>query len=125
MQSSRKLIMATGIVRPKQAWREAERSAQSSRERSVRQGKTSNNSISNFIELIKCAQDNNLGHPTPPPISTNVKPSRYSLDNATPQAQKLQDVFDASRLRSSSTSSLECRRIVTHLHGVKADFMCQ
>ncbi|KAJ0122172.1 hypothetical protein J7T55_002684 [Diaporthe amygdali] len=47
-------------------------------------------------------KDNALNHPTPPPISTNVKPSRYSLDNATPQAQKLHDVFgDASRLRSS------------------------
>ncbi|EON98569.1 hypothetical protein UCRPA7_5943 [Phaeoacremonium minimum UCRPA7] len=46
--------------------------------------------------------------PTPPPISTNIKPARYSLDNATPQAQNLQDIFsDTARLRSSSASSLE------------------
>lgn len=63
-------------------------------------------------------KDNNLGHPTPPPISTNVKPSRYSLDNATPQAQKLQDVFDASRLRSSSTSSLE---LIPEIHEGETD----
>ncbi|KAL7908733.1 hypothetical protein GGI35DRAFT_480331 [Trichoderma velutinum] len=47
-------------------------------------------------------------HPTRPPISTDVKPVRYSLDSATPRAQDLQDMLmDGSRLRSSSTSSLE------------------
>ncbi|KAL7939587.1 hypothetical protein V8C35DRAFT_287071 [Trichoderma chlorosporum] len=47
-------------------------------------------------------------HPTRPPISTDVKPVRYSLDSATPRAQDLQDLLmDGSRLRSSSTSSLE------------------
>ncbi|KAG6034362.1 hypothetical protein E4U41_006577 [Claviceps citrina] len=47
-------------------------------------------------------------HPPRPPISTDVKPVRYSLDSATPRAQDLQDMMnDGSRLRSSSTSSLE------------------
>ncbi|KUI70682.1 hypothetical protein VM1G_06124 [Cytospora mali] len=47
-------------------------------------------------------------HPNPPPISTNVRPTKWSLDTATPQAQNLQDVLsDTSRLRSSSASSLE------------------
>ncbi|PTB77901.1 hypothetical protein M440DRAFT_1331591 [Trichoderma longibrachiatum ATCC 18648] len=47
-------------------------------------------------------------HPARPPISTDVKPVRYSLDSATPRAQDLQDMLvDGSRLRSSSTSSLE------------------
>ncbi|GFP56656.1 hypothetical protein TASIC1_0007014800 [Trichoderma asperellum] len=47
-------------------------------------------------------------HPTRPPISTDVKPVRYSVDSATPRAQDLQDMLvDGSRLRSSSTSSLE------------------
>ncbi|POS77393.1 hypothetical protein DHEL01_v204219 [Diaporthe helianthi] len=64
------------------------------------------------------AKVNNLGHPTPPPISTNVKPLRYSLDNATPQAQKLPDVFDPSRLRSSSTSSLE---LIPEIHEGETD----
>ncbi|KAI1106165.1 hypothetical protein F4804DRAFT_330533 [Jackrogersella minutella] len=46
--------------------------------------------------------------PTPPPLSTDIKPARYSLDNATPRAQNLQDVLkDSSRIRSSSASSLE------------------
>ncbi|KAK7914737.1 hypothetical protein PG985_012440 [Apiospora marii] len=51
------------------------------------------------------------GLPTPPPISTDVKPARFSLEGATPRAQNLQEVqcslSDASRIRSSSTSSLE------------------
>ncbi|KAH8761187.1 hypothetical protein F5883DRAFT_129756 [Diaporthe sp. PMI_573] len=63
-------------------------------------------------------KDNALNHPTPPPISTNVKPTRYSLDNATPQAQKLQDVFDSSQLRSSSTSSLE---LIPEIHEGETD----
>ncbi|KAK2592372.1 hypothetical protein QQS21_009923 [Conoideocrella luteorostrata] len=47
-------------------------------------------------------------HPARPPISTDVKPVRYSVDSATPRAQDLQDMLsDSSRLRSSSTSSLE------------------
>jgi hypothetical protein len=47
-------------------------------------------------------------HPTRPPISTDVKPVRYSVDSATPRAQDLQDMLlDGSRMRSSSTSSLE------------------
>ncbi|KAH6609307.1 hypothetical protein Trco_002653 [Trichoderma cornu-damae] len=47
-------------------------------------------------------------HPTRPPISTDVKPVRYSLDSATPRAQDLQDMLmDAGRMRSSSASSLE------------------
>lgn len=46
--------------------------------------------------------------PYRPAISTNVQPVRYSLDSATPRAQDLQDMLsDSSRLRSSSTSSLE------------------
>ncbi|KAI2471339.1 hypothetical protein F4781DRAFT_429456 [Annulohypoxylon bovei var. microspora] len=48
------------------------------------------------------------GLPTPPPLSTDIKPARYSLDNATPRAQNLQEVLkDSSRIRSSSASSLE------------------
>ncbi|KAI4593542.1 hypothetical protein KJ359_009228 [Pestalotiopsis sp. 9143b] len=51
------------------------------------------------------------GLPTPPPISTDVKPIRFSLDSATPRAQNLQEVqgllSESSRLRSSSASSLE------------------
>ncbi|KAG5973866.1 hypothetical protein E4U55_000229 [Claviceps digitariae] len=47
-------------------------------------------------------------NPPRPPISTDVKPVRYSLENATPRAQDFQDMLgDDSRLRSSSTSSLE------------------
>ncbi|KAI1137213.1 hypothetical protein F5Y05DRAFT_414373 [Hypoxylon sp. FL0543] len=46
--------------------------------------------------------------PAPPPLSTDIKPARYSIDNATPRAQNLQDVLnDSSRIRSSSASSLE------------------
>ncbi|XP_044719991.1 uncharacterized protein HRG_06580 [Hirsutella rhossiliensis] len=46
--------------------------------------------------------------PSRPPISTDVKPVRYSIDSATPRAQDLQDMLnDSNRLRSSSTSSLE------------------
>ncbi|KAI0976668.1 hypothetical protein F4678DRAFT_120584 [Xylaria arbuscula] len=49
-----------------------------------------------------------MGLPTPPPLSTDVKPVRYSLDSATPRAQNLQEVLsDPSRIRSSSASSLE------------------
>ncbi|KAG6199063.1 hypothetical protein E4U10_005478 [Claviceps purpurea] len=48
-----------------------------------------------------------LVHAPRPPISTDVKPARYSLESATPQAQDCRDMFgDDSRLRSSSTSSL-------------------
>ncbi|PFH60333.1 hypothetical protein XA68_11110 [Ophiocordyceps unilateralis] len=43
-----------------------------------------------------------------PPISTDVKPVRYSIDSATPRAQDLQDMLtDSNRLRSSSSSSLD------------------
>lgn len=46
-------------------------------------------------------------HATPPPLSTNVRPVRYSLETSTPQAQNLKDVLnDSPRVRSSSTSSL-------------------
>ncbi|KAI1762338.1 hypothetical protein GGR53DRAFT_521747 [Hypoxylon sp. FL1150] len=46
--------------------------------------------------------------PTPPPLSTDVKPVKYSIDSATPRAQNLQDVLgESSRIRSSSASSLE------------------
>ncbi|KAG8408965.1 hypothetical protein J3458_019973 [Metarhizium acridum] len=46
--------------------------------------------------------------PPRPPISTDVKPVRYTIDSATPRAQDLQNMLDdGSRLRSSSTSSLE------------------
>ncbi|KAI0594790.1 hypothetical protein F4775DRAFT_585928 [Biscogniauxia sp. FL1348] len=49
--------------------------------------------------------------PAPPPLATDIKPVRYSLDSATPRAQNLQEVqsmlSDSSRIRSSSTSSLE------------------
>ncbi|KAI0009426.1 hypothetical protein F4779DRAFT_617600 [Xylariaceae sp. FL0662B] len=46
--------------------------------------------------------------PAPPPLSTDVKPARFSLDSATPRAQNLQEVLsDSARIRSSSASSLE------------------
>ncbi|KAI9171755.1 hypothetical protein HJFPF1_01246 [Paramyrothecium foliicola] len=46
--------------------------------------------------------------PSRPPLSTDVKPVRYNVDSATPRAQDMQDLLsDGSRLRSSSTSSLE------------------
>ncbi|KAI0392771.1 hypothetical protein F5Y17DRAFT_459532 [Xylariaceae sp. FL0594] len=46
--------------------------------------------------------------PAPPPLSTDIKPARYSLDSATPRAQNLQEVLnESSRIRSSSASSLE------------------
>ncbi|RYC59858.1 hypothetical protein CHU98_g6352 [Xylaria longipes] len=49
-----------------------------------------------------------MGLPIPPPLSTDIKPARYSLDSATPRAQNLQEVLsDSSRIRSSSASSLE------------------
>lgn len=52
---------------------------------------------------------------SPPPISTNVPPAQYGLENATPRAQTMREIEamkdDKSRLRSSSSSSLEgmCR----------------
>ncbi|KAG5975518.1 hypothetical protein E4U58_000715 [Claviceps cyperi] len=53
------------------------------------------------------ASEDSLVHAPRPPISTDVKPSRYSLESATPQAQDCRDMFgDDSILRSSSTSSL-------------------
>ncbi|KAK0384072.1 hypothetical protein NLU13_8161 [Sarocladium strictum] len=46
--------------------------------------------------------------PIRPSVSTDVKPVRYSVESATPRAQDMQNMLDeASRLRSSSTSSLE------------------
>lgn len=51
------------------------------------------------------------GLPTPPPLTTDVRPVRYSLESSTPRAQDLREVQDylseSSRIRSSSTSSLE------------------
>ncbi|CAG8983030.1 hypothetical protein HYALB_00010157 [Hymenoscyphus albidus] len=47
---------------------------------------------------------------SPPPISTDVAPIKFGLDNATPRAQTRQEVeaFGGSKLgRSSSTNSLE------------------
>ncbi|KAL2675203.1 hypothetical protein Neosp_011385 [[Neocosmospora] mangrovei] len=47
-------------------------------------------------------------HPARPPISTDVNPVQYNIDSATPRAQDLQSMLDeGTRLRSSSTSSLE------------------
>lgn len=58
-------------------------------------------------------------HQELPPVQTDVKPVRYSVDSATPRAQDLQDMINESnRLRSSSTSSLESKpapfRIIIH-----------
>ncbi|KAI1324822.1 hypothetical protein F5Y16DRAFT_423568 [Xylariaceae sp. FL0255] len=55
----------------------------------------------------RASKTKSMSLPTPPPLSTDVKPVRYSLDSATPRAQNLQDVLGESRIRSSSTSSLE------------------
>ncbi|KAG6009750.1 hypothetical protein E4U21_001499 [Claviceps maximensis] len=47
-------------------------------------------------------------HPSRPPISTDVKPVRYSLESATPRAQDYQAMLsDDGKMRSNSTSSLE------------------
>ncbi|KAG5927920.1 hypothetical protein E4U42_001562 [Claviceps africana] len=47
-------------------------------------------------------------HPPRPPISTDVKPVRYSLESATPRAKDCQDMLsDDGRMRSRSASSLE------------------
>ncbi|KAI1179096.1 hypothetical protein F4777DRAFT_17127 [Nemania sp. FL0916] len=56
----------------------------------------------------KAKKTKSMGLPTPPPLSTDIKPIRYSLDSATPRAQNLQDILgESSRVRSSSASSLE------------------
>ncbi|KAI8955067.1 hypothetical protein F4801DRAFT_575074 [Xylaria longipes] len=56
----------------------------------------------------RASKAKSMGLPTPPPLSTDIKPARYSLDSATPRAQNLQEVLsDSSRIRSSSASSLE------------------
>ncbi|KAI0473787.1 hypothetical protein GGR56DRAFT_666823 [Xylariaceae sp. FL0804] len=50
----------------------------------------------------------NTGTPTPPPLSTNIKPARFSIDSATPRAQDLDEVLEYNaRIRSSSSSSLQ------------------
>ncbi|TGJ87534.1 hypothetical protein E0Z10_g1186 [Xylaria hypoxylon] len=56
----------------------------------------------------RASKAKSMGLPTPPPLSTDIKPVRYSLDSATPRAQNLEDVLsESSRIRSSSASSLE------------------
>ncbi|GAP84312.2 hypothetical protein SAMD00023353_0701250 [Rosellinia necatrix] len=56
----------------------------------------------------RASKAKSMGLPTPPPLSTDVKPIRYSLDSATPRAQNLQEVLgDPLKIRSSSASSLE------------------
>ncbi|KAI0444351.1 hypothetical protein F4803DRAFT_253727 [Xylaria telfairii] len=56
----------------------------------------------------RASKTKSMALPTPPPLSTDIKPARYSLDSATPRAQNLQEVLsDPSRMRSSSASSLE------------------
>ncbi|KAF2964079.1 hypothetical protein GQX73_g9496 [Xylaria multiplex] len=56
----------------------------------------------------RASKTKSMGLPTPPPLSTDIKPVRYSLDSATPRAQNLQEVLgESSRIRSSSASSLE------------------
>lgn len=44
-------------------------------------------------------------------VNTKVKPVGFGVEAPTPQAQRLEDVLasDASRLRSSTASSLECK----------------
>ncbi|EFX06074.1 hypothetical protein CMQ_4143 [Grosmannia clavigera kw1407] len=54
------------------------------------------------------AEDKTHQSQAPPPISTDVKPVKYNIDSATPQAQTLDDIFnDPSRRRSSSAGGLE------------------
>jgi hypothetical protein len=53
------------------------------------------------------AQSKSAGLPTPPPLSTDIQAVRYSVDSATPRAQDLQDMLSDTRMRSSSTNSLE------------------
>ena len=56
-------------------------------------------------------QSQSPGMPTPPPLTTDVRPVRYSIEHATPRAQDLREVNDfmseTQRIRSSSASSLE------------------
>ncbi|RYO98686.1 hypothetical protein DL764_007012 [Monosporascus ibericus] len=51
------------------------------------------------------------GLPTPPALTTDIKPARFSIDSQTPRAQSLQEIQtlmnESARLRSSSASSLE------------------
>ncbi|KAI1267502.1 hypothetical protein F5Y18DRAFT_443248 [Xylariaceae sp. FL1019] len=61
----------------------------------------------NSPPIDRASKTKSMGLPTPPPLSTDIKPVRYSLDSATPQAQNLQEVLSEARIRSSSTSSLE------------------
>lgn len=69
------------------------------------------------VLYIDSMQTRSPGLPTPPPLTTNIKPARFSLDSATPRAQTLQDVqgfmSEAARLRSSSASSLERESLFT------------
>lgn len=57
----------------------------------------------------RCAECEQLSHAVPP-LSTDIRPVRYSVDSATPRAQDLQDMLsDPSRIRSSSANSLESK----------------
>ncbi|KAL6413642.1 hypothetical protein AUP68_03163 [Ilyonectria robusta] len=59
----------------------------------------------------------------PARISTDVNPVRYNLDSATPRAQDLQSMIDdGSRMRSSSTSSLEKIDEQTEAEGDDEDY---
>ncbi|KAI5467303.1 hypothetical protein BGZ63DRAFT_346067 [Mariannaea sp. PMI_226] len=60
------------------------------------------------LAALEGASERSSVPPSRPPISTDVSPVGYSMDNATPQAQDLKTMLeDNVRLRSSSTSSLE------------------
>lgn len=60
----------------------------------------------NFVHAM--LMPTQFSQPERPSVSTDVKPVRYTVESATPRAQNMQDMLDdGSRLRSSSTSSLE------------------
>ncbi|OAQ76129.1 hypothetical protein VFPBJ_08489 [Purpureocillium lilacinum] len=87
------------------SWTSTEPTAQASQPSERSSPRDNDNDPANLKETNR----KSLPPPTRPPISTDVKPVRHSIDSAaTPRAQDLQDMLsDSSRLRSSSTSSLE------------------
>ncbi|ATY59436.1 hypothetical protein A9K55_002813 [Cordyceps militaris] len=78
-----------------------------SNESTTRQSQSSEKSSPQMDDASLPSSPPNTYHNLPP-VKTDIKPVRYSLDSSTPQAQDLQDMLaESNRLRSSSTSSLE------------------
>ncbi|KAH8682182.1 hypothetical protein BX600DRAFT_505793 [Xylariales sp. PMI_506] len=98
-----------------QSWASSESTIEPGTEDATREASPHPSPRANDIKVLLPVEYNpkarSPGLPTPPPLSTDIKPVRYSVDSATPRAQNLQDVqsllSEAARIRSSSTSSLE------------------